>query len=157
VGQRVEVRVATHAGEVFPAEVSVVSPTIDPDTRTRRVKAVLANPEGRLLPGSFARIDLGVAERDGVLMIPKEAVLQRADGSIVFRLAGADRVERVRVETGVFRGELVEVRGPLAAGDWVVVRGQTELIDGSAVSLRNEDGSAMSAVSLGLEREERGG
>jgi membrane fusion protein (multidrug efflux system) len=150
VGQRVEVRVASFPDEVFGAEVTVVAPTIDPAARTRRVKAVLANPEGRLLPGTFARVDLGVAERSGVVMVKKEAVLQRSDGSVVFRLAGGDRVERVRVETGIHRDELVELRGGVAAGDWIVVRGHTALVDGAAVSLRNADGSETSAAALGV-------
>ena len=141
-GQTVEVRVASYPGEVFRGQVSVVSPIIDPDSRTRRAKAVIHNPEGRLLPGTFARIDLGVAERSGVIMIPKEALLLRSDGTVLFRLGpGGDRVERVRVEAGRHRGDLVEVRGSLAAGDWVVVRGQANLVDGSPVSVRNEDGS----------------
>jgi membrane fusion protein (multidrug efflux system) len=148
VGQSVEVRVASFPGEVFRARVSVVSPTIDTATRTRRVKAELANPEGRLLPGTFARVDLGVAERSGVVMIPEEAVLQRADGSVIYRLVGADRVQRLRVETGMHQGNLVEIRGELAAGDLVVVRGQTALIDGSTVSLRNADGSAVEAAAV---------
>jgi membrane fusion protein (multidrug efflux system) len=150
VGQRVEVRVASFPDEVFGAEVTVVAPTIDPAARTRRVKAVLANPEGRLLPGTFARVDLGVAERSGVVMVKKEAVLQRSDGSVVFRLAGGDRVARVRVETGIHRDELVELRGGVAAGDWIVVRGHTALVDGAAVSLRNADGSETSAAALGV-------
>jgi membrane fusion protein (multidrug efflux system) len=149
-GQRVEVRVASFPDEVFGAEVTLVAPTIDPAARTRRVKAVLANPEGRLLPGTFARVDLGVAERSGVVMVAKEAVLQRSDGSVVFRLAGGDRVERVRVETGVHRDELVELRGGVAAGDWIVVRGHTGLVDGAPVSLRNADGTATSAATLGV-------
>ena len=57
---------------------------IDPRTRTLRVKALLANADGRLRPGLFARADLGVAEREGVLMVPEEAVLQRSDGAVVF-------------------------------------------------------------------------
>jgi len=141
VGQTVEVRVASRPDEVFRAEVSVVAPTIDPQTRTRRVKAVIANPDGRLLPGTFARVDLGVAERSGVVMIPKEAVQIGADGSVLFRLVGADRVERLKVRTGTFHEELVEVRGDVAAGDWIVVRGQAPLVDGSPVSLRRPDGS----------------
>jgi len=141
VGQTVEVRVSSHPGEVFRAEVSVVSPTIDQQTRTRRVKAVISNPEGKLLPGTFARVDLGVARREDVVMIPKEAVQIGADGSALFRLVGSDRVERLRVETGTFREGLVEVRGEVAAGDWIVVRGQAALVDGSPVSLRRPDGT----------------
>lgn len=149
VGQRVEVRVASYADELFHAEVSVVAPTIDSETRTRRVKAALANPDGRLLPGTFARVDLGVAERAGVVMVPKEALLQRADGAVLFRLAAPDRVERVVVETGVFRGDRVEVRGGVTAGDWIVVRGHAALVDGSPVSLHNADGTPMDAAALG--------
>lgn len=145
VGQEVEVRVSSQPGEVFRAEVSVVSPTIDPQTRTRRVKAVLPNPEGKLLPGTFARVDLGVAKRMGVVMIPKEAVQVGADGSVLFRLVGSDRVERLRVETGTFREGLVEVRGAVAPGDWIVVRGQAALVDGSPVSLRRPDGTPATA------------
>ena len=157
VGQAVEVRVASYPDAVFDAEVSVVSPTIDSRTRTRRVKALLANPEGRLLPGTFARVDLGVAERKGVVMIPKEALLQRADGAVLFRLVGVDRVERVRVETGIHRGEFVEIRDEVAPEDWIVVRGQSRLIDGSAVSLRDEDGAALSAAALDSVTGGRGG
>jgi len=157
IGQQVEVRVVAFPDETFSAVVSMVSPTIDEGTRTRRVKAALPNPDGRLLPGTFARIDLGVAERDGVVMIPKEAVLQRADGSIVFRLVANNRVERLRVETGLFRGDLVEVRGPVVAGDRIVVRGQTGLIDGSAVSLRNADGSSVAAGEIDVASGMNGG
>ena len=143
-GQEVEVRVASFPDEVFRAEVSVVSPTIEAETRTRRVKALLANPDGRLLPGTFARVHLGVARRSGVVMVPKEALLLRSDGQILFRLAaGGDRVERVRVEIGRHRDELVEVEG-IDSGDAVVVRGQAGLVDGSPVSLRDADGTPVS-------------
>ena len=49
------------------------------------MKARIANPDGRLRPGLFARADLGVSVREDVVMIPEEAVLQRADGAVVFR------------------------------------------------------------------------
>jgi membrane fusion protein (multidrug efflux system) len=142
VGQQVEVRVSSYPDEVFRAEVSVVSPTIDPQTRTRRVKAVLPNPDGRLLPGTFARVDLGVAHRTGVVMVPKEAVQIAADGSILFRLVGQNRVERLVIETGDYHDAFVEVRGGVAPGDWIVVRGQAALVDGSPVSLHRTDGTA---------------
>jgi len=141
LGDRVQVRVAPFPDEVFEAEVTVIAPTIDPRTRTLRVKAEVPNPEGRLRPGLFARADLGVATRRGVAMVPEESVLQRADGSVVFVLEGADRVRRVNVETGVHRERLVEVREGLEPGMRVVVRGHTDLIDGAAVSVRNPDGT----------------
>jgi hypothetical protein len=77
-------------------------------------------------------------------MVPKEALLLRSDGQVLFRLTeSGDRVARVRVDVGRHRGELVEVAG-VEAGEYVVVRGQAGLIDGSPVSLRDADGAPVS-------------
>jgi membrane fusion protein (multidrug efflux system) len=140
-GAPVDVRVAPFPDEVFHAVVSVVSPTIDPATRTLRVKALLPNGDGRLRPGLFARADLGVAVREGVAMVPDEAVLQRADGPVAFRLVDGGRVERRALELGAIREGMVEVRSGLTAGDRVVVRGQNELVDGGVVSVRDAAGA----------------
>jgi membrane fusion protein (multidrug efflux system) len=141
VGAPVGVRVAPFPDEVFQATVTVVSPTIDATTRTLRVKAQLANSDGRLRPGLFARADLGVAVREGVAMIPEEAVLQRADGPVAFRLVAADRVERCTLELGAFRDGKVEVRSGLEVGDRLVVRGHNDLVNGSRVSVRDAEGA----------------
>ena len=139
-GQDVEVTLAPFPGERFAATVTVVSPTIDPVTRTLRVKGELPNSDARLRPGLFARVELGVAERGDVVMVPEEALLQRADGVMLYRIVGADRVQRVRVETGVFNDGWVEVRGAIGEGDHVMVRGQSGLVDGGVVSIRTRDG-----------------
>jgi membrane fusion protein (multidrug efflux system) len=141
IGAPVEVRVAPFPNEVFHAVVSLVSPTIDPQTRTLRVKAVLPNADGRLRPGLFARADLGVAVREGVAMVPEEAVLQRADGPVAFRLKEDSRVERRVLKLGGFHDGRVEVAEGLAIGDLVVVRGASELMDGAVVSARNAAGA----------------
>jgi membrane fusion protein (multidrug efflux system) len=133
VGQKVSVSVAPHPDEVFEASVDVVYPTIDPESRTLRVKATLANPDGRLRPGLFARADLGIRVRRGVPMVPEEAVLQRADGAVVFRVVAGERVKRRLVAIGEFRDGRVEIRSGLDAGDVVVTRGHSELVDGAVV------------------------
>ncbi|MCG8588899.1 MAG: efflux RND transporter periplasmic adaptor subunit [Proteobacteria bacterium] len=142
----VSVRVAPYPDEVFQGRVSVVSPTIDPRTRTLRVKAVLENVDGRLRPGLFARVDLGVAVREQVPMVPEEAILQRSDGSVLFVLVSDEQVERRVVTTGVYREGRVEVVSGVRAGERVVVRGQTELVNGSYVALRERDGRPAGAV-----------
>jgi len=143
-GIPVDVRVAPYPDQTFRATVTVVAPTVDPQSRTLRVRAELPNADGRLRPGLFARADLGVSHRTGVAMIPEEAVLQRADGAIVFRLAGPDRVERLVIETGAHDAGLLEVVRGLAPGDRVVTRGHTALINGARVQIRNTDGSPKS-------------
>lgn len=146
VGDAVEVRVAPYPDEVFIAKVTMISPTIDSRTRTLRVKAAVDNRDGRLRPGLFARANLGISERADVPMIPEDAIVLRADGSVVFRLVGENQVERVHVRTGVYRDGWVEVADGLGAKDIVVVRGQNRLIDGSVVDVRMADGSAPSSL-----------
>ncbi len=141
VGMLVEVLVAPYPDEVFDANVTVVAPTIDPRTRTLRVKALLDNADGRLRPGLFARVDLGISRRDDVVMIPEEAVLQRADGPVIFRFVDGSRIERRVIETGVIRAGFVEVKAGLEPGDAVISRGHADLIDGSVVVARNPDGT----------------
>lgn len=145
LGVPVAVRVAPFPEEEFEAVVTVVSPTIDSQTRTLRVKASIDNRDGRLRPGLFARANLGVAQRSAVVMVPEDAILQRADGSVVFVMDGDEHVRRVRVETGIYQEGKVEIRNGIGAGELVVVRGQTDLIHGSKVSLRNDDGSPAGA------------
>jgi len=141
LGQQVTVRVAPYPDEVFHATVTVISPTIDQRTRTLRVKGRMANPDGRLRPGLFARADLGVNQRSGVRTIPEEAILQRSDGAVVFRLDEDSRVERRVIAPGLHLDGRVEVLEGLAHDDRVVVRGHASLIDGSRVAVRNPDGS----------------
>jgi membrane fusion protein, multidrug efflux system len=132
----VDVRVAPYPDERFRGRVSFVSPTIDERTRTLRVKAVLDNADGRLRPGLFARADLGVARRENVPMVPEEAVLQRADGAVIFVLRDGDRVDRRVVRTGAYRDGRVEIAEGVAAGERVVTRGHADLLDGAHVSVK---------------------
>ena len=145
LGQAVEVSVAPYPDERFLGEVSAVSPVIDPRTRTMRVKARIPNADGRLRPGLFARTDLGVAKRSGAVFVPVEAVLQRADGQVLFTVGADERVKRVVVKTGVEREGRIEITEGLAGDASVVVRGHTALVDGVLVSRKNEDAAPAAA------------
>ena len=140
-GQLVRVRMAPFPDETFGARVTFVAPTIDAATRTLRVKAELENPEGRMRPGLFARVDLGVATRQDVPVVLEEAILQRADGAVVFRAGSDNHVERLVIETGIHDDGYVEVVRGLQAGDLVVSRGHAQLVDGERIVPRNADGT----------------
>lgn len=140
-GILIEVTVAPYPDEVFEAVAHVVSPTIDPRTRTLRVKALIDNRDGRLRPGLFARANLGIARREGVITVPEEAILQRLGGPVVFRVLDGNRVERIPVKIGVIRDGWVEIREGLGPRDRIVSRGHSDLIDGSSVVARNRDGT----------------
>jgi Cu(I)/Ag(I) efflux system membrane fusion protein len=60
LGQRVRFETAAHPGSPFEGRISVVDATLDPRTRTVRVRVEVPNPEGRLKPGMFARASVRV-------------------------------------------------------------------------------------------------
>jgi membrane fusion protein (multidrug efflux system) len=155
VGQQVGVRVAPYPEETFQGQVTVISPTLDPRTRTLRIKAQIANADGRLRPGLFARADLGVARREGALLVPEEAVLQRADGEVVFTVTPDDKARRVLVKTGMQHEGKIEIVTGLAAQDQVVVRGHAVLVDGAPVTRRSPEGGE-GGQSLNAAAERRG-
>jgi membrane fusion protein, multidrug efflux system len=143
VGQRVEVSVAAPADRKFEAVVTFISPTVDPGTRTLRVKAEIDNQALLLRPGLFAKISLGTDQRRSVLMVPEEALVQREGSAWLFVIGDEDRVRRVQVETGHQSKGQIEVRGPVSAGDRVVRRGHGGLADGMVVVVRDTVSSAV--------------
>jgi len=153
LGQPLDVRVAPFPDETYRATIHMISPRIDRSSRTLRIKAEIENPEGRLRPGLFARADLGLNERESVPMISEGAILQRADGSVIFRLVADDRVERVVVTTGVFRDGHVEIVDGAEVGDVVVVRGHARLVDGAVVEVRTRAGKPVATSPPADERD----
>lgn len=137
--QPVTVRVAPMPDRTFEAHVSMVSPVIDPQTRTLRVEARLANPDIQLRPGLFAEVDVGVARRSGVVMVPEESVVQRALGPIVFVVDDDGRVHQREIQTGKHRRGAVEIESGVVAGDWVVTSGQSRLLEGLLVRTQRRE------------------
>lgn len=144
VGQRIQIGVAAPADRSFDAVVTFIAPTVDPATRTLRIKAEVANEEGLLRPGLFARIEVGTDQRRSVLMVPEEAIVQREGSAWLFVIGQDERVRRLPIETGAQSKGRIEVRGNgISAGDRVVRRGHGGLADGMVVVVRETRSSAV--------------
>lgn len=125
-------------GVVFTGRVWKVSPVVDSDTRTMPVEVLIANADGKLKPGMFCRVALPIKERKSVTVVPREAVLGRGSESVVYVVTNG--VARMRsVTMGLRDGGDVEVSGPIAPGDSIVVMGHQRLKDGSTVLM--DDGA----------------
>ena len=153
VGQKVLISVGAFRDRRFEGVVTFVAPTVDPATRTLRIKAEVDNSEGLLRSGLFARVSLGVDRRPNVLMVPEEAVIQRAGGASLYRIVEGERVERVLVETGATANGQVEVMGDVRAGDRIVSRGHGGLSDGMVVVVKETRRAPISDVAGALRGE----
>jgi cobalt-zinc-cadmium efflux system membrane fusion protein len=121
----VEVSVAAYPDRVFPAHISFISPTVDPTSRTVRVRCLVPNPGGLLKPDMFATIKIAAAEQQPMATVPSSAVVVEGNESLVFvsDSPGHFRRRPVRVgkeieggfiiDSGLRQGEVIATRGAL--------------------------------------------
>ena len=133
-GQPVAVRVDAAPNEVFAGTASFIAPQVDPETRTFQVKAAIRNPQGRLSPGMFARVELVTEVHENAVTVPWESVVQTENDAYVYVVEG-EVARKVPVELGQTTSEWAEVLGTgLVAGARVVLEGKFALRDGAAVT-----------------------
>lgn len=103
--------------------VDYVYPTVDPKTRTGRVRIVLDNDDDTLRPGAYADVSFNVEARER-LAVPSEAVLYDAQGAHVVLALGGGRFAPAAIETGISATGFTEVLSGLVSGDEVVISAQ---------------------------------
>jgi RND family efflux transporter MFP subunit len=101
--------------------VSYIYPTLDPATRTIRVRVELANPDLALKPGMYTNVDLGIESAEGVL-IPEDAVLDSGVRQVVFVATGEGVFEPREVTLGLRTDGQAQVLSGVAESEQVVVR-----------------------------------
>ena len=127
MGQLASIEVQAYPGEQWHGTVSYVYPTVDPSTRTARVRIALANAGQRLKPGMYATVHL-TTTRGRVLSVPRSAVLTTGERTVVFLRAPDGQLAPRDVVTGSANGDRVEIVNGLREGD-TVVSSATFLID----------------------------
>jgi multidrug efflux pump subunit AcrA (membrane-fusion protein) len=136
VGARVEAMVVAYPGRSFEGTIKRIGASVRQQSRALPVEAELANDEGTLRPGMFARVRLvvpGAASK--ALMVPQQAVGSTGASARVFVRMG-DRVAERLVVTGRRTGGLVEVIGEVKEGEDVAVSELEKLSDGARVAAR---------------------
>ncbi len=126
-GQKAFVRVRGASDQPFVGVVARVGGAIDERSRTLKVRIELDSPEQALKPGMFARVDLAVGSKDGILVVPVSAVLTQQDESYVFVDEGEGRFARREIKTGLQAEETVEVIEGLSPDEKVVAQGAATL------------------------------
>jgi RND family efflux transporter MFP subunit len=115
-------------GFPLPAKIDFVNNTIDPNTGTLRVRAVMANADGLLLPGLFVRVRLTTSDPYPALMVTQRAIrTDKGGGHFVYVVSDKGLVEQRPVNLGPRAAELVAVKTGLKAEDWVAVSGLPRL------------------------------
>ena len=119
IGQQAAVTLSYDPGTVLSGQVGFVYPTLDPKTRTAKVRFELDNAEEKLKPDMYANVELRVS-LGTKLAIPKEAVIESGKQQVVFLHHGGGKLEPRLIRTGVKTEEFLEVLEGLKEGEHIV-------------------------------------
>lgn len=140
-GQKAVIRALSHR-ETIEGEVWRINPAIDPATRTFKVEILVANAEGGLMSGGFAKATILTRENPHVATVPLEALVTLGGTTKVFLLKN-DRARAVAVQLGKQTAEWAEIVHPaLPENGAVLSSGLAGVVDGSAVSIRTAAAAA---------------
>lgn len=133
IGQAVRVEVEAFPGKTFTGTVARMSPSVDAQTRTLEVEALLKNADGQLKPGFFAKATIASNQVDSALMVP-EAAVRYVFGVYKIFTVKDNTLHEQEVKLGERSGDDVEIVEGLSAKDTIAIapEGQ-ELRDGSPV------------------------
>jgi len=124
----------------YLATVSAVEPKIDESTRTVRVRAVCKDPDKKVVPGAFAKVEMSLGKKSRALMVPSEALIGGISGYSVFVVKNGTAETRA-VTTGIRDERNVEILDGLAEGDSVMTTGLLSVRPGAQVEARSGDES----------------
>lgn len=108
-------------GRSFTGNVTFITPTVDPMTRTAKVRIEVDNRDGALKPDMFADVVIAEPQRS-VTVVPESAVLATGKRSVLFVVHDDGTLEPREVETGVKSDRWIEVRSGVEPGETVATQ-----------------------------------
>ncbi len=140
VGQSVAVAADAWPGETFGGEIIAVDAQVDRQTRNVTVRARVANPAHRLLPGMYVSVEVHAGTPVRHITLPQAAIVYNTFGDAVYLVQpDGDRLvaRQAFVQVGPTRGDQVAILAGVVAGATVVSAGQIKLQDGTQVKVDN--------------------
>ncbi|WP_088279445.1 efflux RND transporter periplasmic adaptor subunit [Ideonella sp. A 288] len=142
-GQPVQLSLDSMPGRRFEARIGALDAQLDANGRSVLVRARMANTDGTLRGGMFARARVVFAVREQALVVPEEALVPLGDKQFVIKVVdtpeGGKAAKRIEARIGHRLPGKVELLDGVAAGDLVVIAGQARLMRGEGQALRIVD------------------
>ena len=120
VGSRAHFELDAYPGQHLMGRVSFVYPTVDPASRTGRVRVTASNASLRLRPGMYATMYFDAPVGRAVLAVPREAVVMTGERNLVFVRDSSGMLAPRDVVLGAGTDEQVQVLRGLSEGETIV-------------------------------------
>ena len=124
----------------FTAKIYAIEPEIETATRTLKIRAIADNSNGKLLPGTFATIELSLKNIKDAIVIPTEAVVPIQDGKVVY-IANNGKAKEVKIETLARTAKDVVVTSGIKSGDTLLTSGVMALKDEADIKVKLKEPS----------------
>lgn len=131
VGQDAEVKLSYIPGKSWNGKVEYIYPSLDPKTRTLKVRLRFDNPGERLKPNMYANVKIFGGAKKNTIVIPLEGLIRSGREERVILALGDGRFEAREVRAGIESGNYVEILEGVEQGEEIVISGQF-LIDSEA-------------------------
>ncbi|MBS6268246.1 MAG: efflux RND transporter periplasmic adaptor subunit [Tannerella sp.] len=138
-GMDVNVKVEVYGDEIFQGKVSLIYPTVDPQTRTFPVEIKLPNKDLKVRPGMFARVTMNFGTQNHVVAPDLSIIKQAGSGDRYIYVYKDGKVSYNKVLLGRRMDDKYEIISGVSDGDQVVVAGQSRLTNGAEVSIENAE------------------
>jgi membrane fusion protein (multidrug efflux system) len=151
IGQAIQVQIEG-LDETFSGELTGIDPRVDPATRLVALRGSITNAQGKLTPGQFVRIQVGLPAESGVIALPQTALSTSLYGDYVYVVRPSDAdaeqlvVAQIFVQPGRRSGGVVEIAEGVSPGDQVVTAGQNRLTNGQPAIVDNSVNPAAEAT-----------
>ena len=161
LGQTVTVKVDAFKDQTFTGEISALNPKVDAGNRNVEIRAMLHNPDHKLLPGMYATVDIATGSPQSYITLPQTAITYNPYGDTVYVVdnKAADTNGKPRliarqtfVTTGPTRGDQVAVLKGIDEGDLIVTAGQIKLHNGSTILIDNSITPTADAAPVPVDR-----
>jgi RND family efflux transporter MFP subunit len=134
-GDSAKAEVDAFPGESFVGRIARLAPVLDPSTRTAQLEIEIPNPDYRLKPGMYARVNIVTNTKKDALVVPINAVVDLGGRRGVFMPQADNTAVFHTITPGAEQGELVEVLDGLKEGDRIITTGAAALRDGDRIVL----------------------
>lgn len=123
---------------IASGKLTFVDNSVDTTTATIKLKATFDNKDKALWPGQFVKVALILGEQKNAVVVASRAVLTGPKGQYVFVVGAQQTVDTRNIEVDRVDGADTVVRKGLAGGETVVIDGQSRLLPGSKISVKEE-------------------
>lgn len=121
--------------EKYTAKIYAIEPEVEISTRTLQVRAITENRDGKLVPGTFANVELPLDIIKDAVVIPSEAIVPVQNGKKVFIMKDG-KAKETMIETTTRTDASVLVLSGIKAGDTLITGGVMSLKEDDAVKVK---------------------